>query len=494
MMNSAVPVHSDRLYNEDLAPTTAQAQRKWGAFSLTNVWFAAVHNMAEYTMAAGLIFLGIGPVQVVLGCLLGYVISYLACLVLGSAGQRHGVPYPVLARVSFGIYGANLPALIRAVVAVCWYGIQTYLASRAILVLLELVWPAIAHLDHDGFLGLSYLGWICFLLLWAAQLAVVTHGLETVRKFQNWAGAAISALMIVIALVLFSQAHWSLDLSASATSGSIGHQINTFFSMGGLWISTFATLILNFCDFTRFAPNRRAVVWGGFWGLPVNGALFMSVIVVATLATKQVYGTIVTDPTQMLAKTHTNAIIVAGAVVFIAATIGVNVICNLISPAYDLANAFPKHINFIRGSYISCICALLVFPWKIYASTVTLDYFLGALGAVLGPLFGIIVVDYYFTKRQRVDVDALYTDDPRGAYFYRGGWNLRAIAAFVPAGAICVAMGVLPALNAVSAYTWPVGVALAGATYFVLNTGRSKLALSTAPVHPPATVNEAAAD
>lgn len=485
-MNSAVPVHSDRLYNKDLAPAASQAERKWGTFSLTSVWFASIHNMGQYTMAAGLIFLGIGPVPLVLGCLLGFVISYLASLVLGFAGQRYGVPYPVLARVSFGIYGANLPALIRALVAVCWYGIQTYLASRAIIVLLELVWPATVNLDHDGFLGLSYLGWICFLLLWAAQLAVVTHGLETVRKFQNYAGAAISVLMIMIALVLLSQAHWSLDLSVGGASGSVGHQINTFFSTGGLWIATFATLVLNFCDFTRFAPNRRAVVWGGFWGLPVNGALFMSIVVVATLASKQVYGTIVTDPTQMLVKTHNNAVIVTGAVIFILATIGVNVIANLISPAYDLANIFPKHINFTRGAYISCICALLVFPWKLYASAVAVHYFLGALGAVLGPVLGIIVVDYYLIRRQRVDVDALYTDDPHGAYFYRGGWNLRAVAAFVPAAAVSVAMGVLPALGAASAYTWFVGVVLAGATYFALSA-----TWNSAPIHTPAAVNEA---
>lgn len=488
-MSSAAPVHSDRLYNEDLAPATAQTERKWGTFSLTSVWFAAIHNMGQYTMAAGLIFLGISPVPLVLGCLLGFVISYLASLVLGFAGQRYGVPYPVLARVSFGIYGSNLPALIRALVAVCWYGIQTYLASRAIIVLLELVWPATAHLDHNGFLGLSYLGWICFLLLWAAQLVMVAHGLETVRKFQNYAGAAISALMIVIALVLLGQTHWSLDLSIGGASGSIGHQINTFFSTGGLWIATLATLVLNFCDFSRFAPNRRAIVWGGFWGLVVNGALFMSVVIVATLASRQVYGTIMSDPTQMLAKTHNNAIIMTGAVVFILATIGVNVIANLISPAYDLANVFPKHINFTRGAYISCVCALLVFPWKLYASTVTVHYFLGALGAVLGPVFGIIVIDYYLIKRQRVDVDALYSDDPRGAYFYRGGWNLRAVAALVPAGAVCVAMGVLPALSTVSAYTWFVGVALAGATYLALNT-----AWNSAPVRHPAAVNEATAD
>lgn len=469
-MSRAVSTRSERLYNDDLAPVTADVDRQWGAFSLTSVWFACLHNMGQYTMAAGLIFLGIGPVQVVLGCLLGFTISFAASLALGFAGQRYGLPYPVLARTSFGVFGANVPALIRAVGAVCWYGIQTYLASRAIIVLLELVWPAVAALDVHGFLGLSYLGWICFLLLWASQLLVVSHGLELIRRFQNYAGAAISVLMIVIAVVLLGQAGWRIDLSIGGTEGSIGHQVNTFFTAGGLWVATLATLLLNFCDFTRFAPSRRAVVWGGLWGLPVNGALFMAVVVVATLAGKEVYGVIMTDPTEMLVATHDKVVVVIGAVVFLLATIGVNVIANLVSPAYDLANAFPKYIDFRRGAYVSCVCALLVFPWKIYESTATLTYFLGAIGAVLGPIFGIMTVDYYLVKRQRIDVDALYSDLPGSAYYYRGGWNPHAIAAFVPAGIACVVVTVVPAFSGVSAYTWIIGVILAGVIYLTLST------------------------
>ena len=465
--------HSGRLYNEDLAPVS-RANRNWGAFSLTSVWFASMHNIGQYTMAAGLIFLGISPIQVIAGCLLGFVICYLAVLALGFAGQRHGIPYPVLSRASFGVFGSNLPALIRAVVGIAWYSIQTYLASKAIMVLLELVWPSTARLDTSGFLGLSYLGWICFVLLWAAQFVVISHGLETVRRFQNWAGAAISLLMVVIAVVLLAQAHGHIDLtSANGPALHGGAHVNAFFTTSGLWVSTFSTLMLNFSDFTRFAPRRRSVVWGGLWGLPVNGLFFMAVVVTATLASKVAYGKSLTDPTDMLVHTHNNLIVIVGAVVFILATVGVNVIANMIAPAYDLANVFPKHITFQRGAYISCLIALVVFPWKIYASPVALNYFLGGMGAMLGPVFGIILADYYLVRKRRLDVDQLFNAAPDGPYFYRRGWNPHALIALVPAAAVSIAIDVVPALNTGSAYSWFVGVAMAAGTYTLLSRTRT---------------------
>jgi NCS1 family nucleobase:cation symporter-1 len=411
-------------------------------------------------------------------------------LALGFIGQRYGVPFPVVARASFGVFGSNLPALIRAAVAVAWYSIQTYLASLAIIVLLEMVWPSSAQLNRHDVLGLSYLGWICFVLLWAAQFLVISHGLETVRRFQNWAGATIMLLMVLIAVVLLAKAHGHIDLTG--TSGpalDAGAHVNTFFTTTGLWISTFSTLMLNFSDFTRFAPSRRALVWGGFWGLPVNGLFFMSIVVTATLASKVVYGKALTDPTQMLVQTHNNVIVVVGAVVFILATVGVNVIANMIAPAYDLANVFPRFITFKRGAYISCFIALVVFPWKIYASPITLNYFLGGMGAMLGPVFGIILADYYLVKRRHLDVDQLYSDSPNGPYFYRRGWNLRAIAAFIPAAMVSIAIDVLPAFKAGSAYSWFVGVALAVGIYTILARTRSS-SESYEPSKPTLTIGE----
>jgi NCS1 family nucleobase:cation symporter-1 len=468
---------SPRLYNEDLAPTT---DRRWGAFSITSVWFACMHNMGQYTMAAGMMFVGLNPWAVIAGCFIGFCVTFVGSQLIGLAGQRYGISYPVLARASFGVYGANLPALIRAVVAVAWYGIQTYLASRAVIVLLLIIRPSWAALDQGGWLGLSPLGWISFLGLWALQLVVVTHGIEQVRKFQNYAGAMISVVMLITGIALFAKAGWHLDFPVS-TPMSTGETINHIFTDASLWIACYATLMLNLCDFTRMSPSRRAVTWGNFWGLPVNGLVFMVIMVVNTVAASTVYHKAFTDPAELLSATGNHLLIAVGAVVFIFATIGVNVVANVVSPAYDLANAFPQKINFTRGALITCVLALLVMPWKLYSSTVAITYFLGSLGAVLGPLFGVIMADYYLNRRGRLSVPDLYSDRPGSPYFFRGGWNPRAIAAFVPAALISAALALVPALSAASAYGWFVGVGVAALIYWLI-TPRSAPAPADEPL------------
>jgi NCS1 family nucleobase:cation symporter-1 len=457
---------SPRLYNADLAPTT---ERRWGAFSMTSVWFACMHNMGQYTMAAGLMFLGLNPLEVLVGCFIGFLVCYAGAQLVGRAGQRHGISYPVLARASFGVFGANLPALIRAVVAVAWYGIQTYLASRAVIVLLVTISPGIAKLDTGGVLGLSPLGWICFLALWLLQTLVVTHGMETVRKFQNYAGAVISLLMLSIAVTLVIRAHGHLNFALGHPM-SVGSTINHMFTDAGLWVATFATLMLNLCDFSRMAPSMSAVRKGNFWGLPVNGLLFMGVIVLNTVAATSIYGKPLTDPTELLAATGNRVLILVGAVLFIFATIGVNVIANIVSPAFDLANVFPRALNFKRGALLACVLALLVMPWRFYNSTVAINYFLGSLGAFLGPLFGIIMADYYLNRRGRLNVPELYNDQPGSQYYYMRGVNPRALAAFVPAALISAALALIPALSGAAAYSWFVGALVAAGCYRLLRT------------------------
>jgi NCS1 family nucleobase:cation symporter-1 len=467
---------SPRLLNEDLAPSTT---RTWGAYSITAVWFAVVHNIGNYTLAAGMLLIGLPAWQVVIGLFLGHIFAYFGSQMIGKAGQRYGVPYPVIARASFGVFGANLPALIRAVVAIAWYGIQTYLASRAVIVLLIVVFPGLAGLTHGGFLGLSPLGWISFLGLWAAQLFVVTHGMETIRKFQNYAGAVISLVMLVLAVMITVQAGGHINWNYGATPMSVGTRINSILTIGCLMFIPFVTLLLNLCDFSRFSPDTPAVTKGNFWGLLVNGLAFTLLVVIATVGGQTVYGKVFTDPTELLAAGSDKVLIFIGAALFIFATMGVNIIANVISPAYDLANAFPKAITFKRGAMIASWLALVVMPWKLYASTVTIQYFLGSLGALLGPLFGIIMVDYYWLRRQNLAVAALYSEDPNGPYFYRKGVNPKAIIAFVPASVLSIVLALLPQLHSVSAYGWFLGTALAGLIYRALHPAAVRETLAT---------------
>jgi NCS1 family nucleobase:cation symporter-1 len=453
---------SARLYNEDLAPST---ERKWGTFSIISVWFACLHNMATYTTVSGMFGSGLAPWEVAVGCLIGFCVIMVGVRLTGTAGQRYGISFPVLARASFGVFGANLPALIRAVVAVAWYGIQTYLASQAIIVLLISIDPGIRFLTQGGFLGLSPLGWICFLCLWGLQLFLVTHGMNTVRLFQNWAGPVLSGVMVMLAVALTIEAGGHLDFFFATKHIPVGSAINDMGSDAGLLVATWGTLMLNFCDFSRFSPTPKAVRRGTFWGIPVNGVAFLILVVVNTVAGYAVWGRLIEDPTTLLAATNNRPLIIIGALLFVFATIGVNVIANVVSPAYDFANVFPRKLDFRRGALLTSVLAVVVLPWNFYNSTVAVDYFLGGLGAFLGPLFGVIITDFVWNRRGRLTVDDLYSDDPQARYFYRHGVNPRALAAFIPAAIISAVLALVPVFSALSPYSWFIGVIVAGGLY-----------------------------
>jgi len=389
---------------------------------------------------------------------------------IARPGQRYGIPFPVLARVSFGVFGANLPALIRGFVAIAWYGVQTYLASRAVIVLLLVIHPSFASMTTGGFLGLTPLGWICFLALWLLQLVVITHGMETIRRFQNYAGAAISVVMVILAILLLARAHGHIDWAFGSAPMSFGVRLNNIMTIAALMFATFATFMLNLCDFSRFSPTRRSVTVGNFWGLPVNGLVFSAIAVVMTIASAEVYGRIIADPTELLAETGNPVLVGIGAVVFIFATIGVNVVANGVSPAYDFSNVFPSRITFTRGAIIACVIALFIMPWKLYSSPIVINYFLSTLGAFLGPLFGVIMVDYYLHRHGVISIPALYSDDPASAYYYRRGINPTAIIAFVPAAFASTSVALWPQLHSASAYSWFVGAFVAALIYHVFRT------------------------
>jgi NCS1 family nucleobase:cation symporter-1 len=459
----AVPAgYSDRLYNEDLAPAE---ERRWGSYSIFALWMSDVHNLGNYTFAAGLFVIGLSAWQVLVSLLLGFTIIFVGMNWMGYAGQRTSVPFPVFSRISFGVWGANIPALIRAVVAIAWYGIQTYLASVAINVLLLKLAPDLAPLTEATFLGLSALGWISFVTLWFVRLLILTRGIETVRRYQDWAGPIIWVVMLLLAVWLFAQAG-GISLTQSINPLSTGETIRQILGGAVLTIATYATLMLNFCDFSRFTPSNRAIRVGNLLGLPINGTAFAVVAAIVTAGTIQVFGKAITDPAEIIAKVPNPVVLVLGALMFAGATIGVNIVANFVSPAYDLANVWPKHINFQRGGMISAVVAVLVLPWNLYSNPAVVNYFLGGLGAVLGPLFGIMMVDYYFVRRGRVVIEDLFRDDPSGVYHYRHGVNPRALWVFVPTALIACVVALLPSFALAAPFSWFVGAGLAAVAYY----------------------------
>lgn len=453
-----------RLYNDDLAPAT---ERKWTSYSFFAVWMSAIHNIGTYTFVAGLFVLGMTGWQVLASILIGTGILFFGMNWAGRMGQQTGVPFPVMARISFGVWGANVPALIRAIIAICWYGIQTYLASTAIVVLLLRMNPALQHWEDQSLLGLSYLGWVCFVFLWVMQLLVITRGMEAVRRFQDWAGPIVWIVMLLMAVWLFAMADWHLPMNLSVKPLSGGGVVQGILTGAFLLVSTYATMLLNYCDFTRFAKSERAVIVGNFWGIPINFAAFAAISITMTVGTVVVFGKAITDPALILAKVPNTFVLVVGALMFIVATIGVNVVLNFVSPAYDLANVWPKRITFRRGGVISAVLALVVMPWNLYSNPVVVNYFLGGLGAFLGPLFGIMAADYFLIRRGVVNLNDLYRSDEGGEYFYRNGFNPRALAVFVPTAGAAVVIALVPALSAIAAFAWPIGFAAAGVTYYL---------------------------
>jgi len=470
-----IPNASPALYNADLAPAT---NRKWGVFSIFNVWTSDVHSLWGYYLAASLFLLCGSFVNFIIAIGLGSLVIFFLMNLVGYAGVKTGVPFPVLARASFGIWGANVPALVRAVVACFWYGAQTALASGAIVALLTRTETFMAFHKNTHFLGHSGLEVICFVVVWALQLLIIQKGMETVRRFQDWAGPAVWVMMLILAIGLVIKAGgFSFDhgipqdvlLTKTKDAGVAGEpgSVAALMAVGATWITYFAALYLNFCDFSRYAPDKATVRKGNLWGLPINLILFSLVAGITTLAAYKVYREVLLHPEQISAKFESWFLALLAAATFAIATLGINVVANFVSPAFDFSNVFPKAIDFKKGGYIAAAIALVLYPFAPWEGNAA--GFVGAIGATMGPLFGVIMVDYYLVAKSEVNVGALYVED--GEYRYQGGFH---VTAFVAAAIGALFSSILPNFSSLlpswwGVYGWFFGVAIAGATYYVLS-------------------------
>ncbi len=470
----AIPNASPSLYNEDLAPAV---ERKWGAFSIFNVWTSDVHSLWGYYLAASLFLLCGNFVNFIMAIGLGSLVIFFLMNLVGYAGVKTGVPYPVLARSSFGIWGANVPALVRAIVACFWYGAQTAAASGAIVALLTRSEGMLAFHQSSHMLGHSTLEVICFLVVWALQLLIIQRGMETVRRFQDWAGPAVWVMMLILAVYLSIKAGsfsfggeipQDVLLDKTKDAGVPGEPGSTaaLFAVAATWITYFAALYLNFCDFSRYAPDAATVRKGNLWGLPVNLILFCLVAGVTTTAAFTVYGEVLIHPDQISAKFESWFLALLAALTFCVATLGINVVANFVSPAFDFANVFPKQISFKRGGYIAALIALALYPFAPWEGGAA--HFVGVIGATMGPIFGVIMVDYYLIRKGTIDVNALYQEN--GQYRFQNGWN---VAAFVAAGIGAIFSSILPNFTDLlpswwGVYGWFFGVGTAAVAYYVL--------------------------
>lgn len=465
-----VPSISERLYNQDLAPTK-RAGRRWSAYNIFTLWANDVHSLGNYAFAIGLFALGLGAWQILLSFLLGAVFLFLLLNLSGFMGEKLGLPFPVMSRIAFGIRGAHVAGVLRGGVAIVWFGIQTYLASVVLRVLLIALAPGLAAWDENSILGLSTLGWIAFVGLWVVQVIIVSYGMEMIRKYEAFAGPIILLTMLALAIWLIVEAGGSIAFSTpqSLTGGAMWWQIIVG---GALWIAIYGTFVLNFCDFTRNATSRGAITRGNFFGIPLNMLFFGAIVVILAGAQYRISGEIIESPADIVRTIPNTLLLVLASLALLILTIAVNLMANFVAPIYMFTNLFPRHLNFQRAAFISAVIGLVILPWNLYDSPAVIAYFLGSLGAILGPLFGVIMTDYWIIRKTKVNVPHLYTEEPEDEYYYQGGVNMWAIAAFVPAAVISVVIAVLPATAAISGISWFIGAILGAVFYWPIARGR----------------------
>jgi NCS1 family nucleobase:cation symporter-1 len=411
--------------------------------------------------------------------ILGNIVVLLPIVLNSHAGTRYGIPFPVLVRSSFGVLGANVPALLRAVVACGWFGIQSWIGGWAVFQLMTVLWPGIAHLPRllPAALGLGTGEAICFLAFWALNLAIVLRGIESIRKLETWGAPFL--LMVGAALFIWA---WHRAgglgpmLANPAAQGHGGTGAPSITSVLGAGLTSavafWGTMALSIPDLSRFAKGQREQAVGQALGLPTTMALFAFIGAAVTNATAVIFGQRISDPVALLARVGGTFTLVVSMAGIMMATLAVNVAANVVAPANDISNVRPRAISFKGGATITAVCGILMMPWKLYAHAAAyLFTWLIGYGALLGPVGGIMISDYFVLRRCQLDLDALYR---RGAaYEYRHGINWIAMLALVAGVAPCVpgflgalhVMPVAPLWTTIYNWAWFVGFGLAGGVY-----------------------------
>ena len=481
---------SSKLYNKDLAPTPSK-DKKWGWFEIFNVWANDVQSLFGYTLAASLFLAsGLNGWAVMLALVLaGFFIMWLVNL-SGKPSVKHGIPYPVFARVSMGVFGANFPAMARGIVAMFWYGAQTYAASTAVALLIT----GLTGIEGEPMLlGMSGVMWISFIFVSAFQVYLFWQGIDLVRRFLNFAGPAVYVVMVVLMIAIWAKAGGGLltevgnIFSGGARSGGFEGlgSFGAFLAVFSIMVGYFAAVVINFGDFARFVKNEDEMKKGNLWGLVGNVVFFSFITLMITGGTIAIFGEYVASPTDMVAKVDNLLLTIIAAFAFFAATVGINMVANFVPPAYDLANLIPSKINFRMGGLITAIFGFII--GGLWVSTITkmgLFPFVNTLGAILAPVFGIMITDYYIIKKQKINVDDLFSDSKSGKYYYNDGFNGKGMLAWVLSGYIAVGTvwpnilvfgldDFFANLGGGGGYAWIIGAAL-GAVIHLAISNRGK--------------------
>jgi NCS1 family nucleobase:cation symporter-1 len=426
--------------NPDLAPTRPD-ERRWRWLDIAALWISLSACIPTYMLASSLIAEGMNWWQAVLTIFLGNVIVLVPMVLNAHAGTRYGIPFPVCCRAPFGILGANVPAMLRALVACGWFGIQTWIGGEAIYKILAIWFPSWKELP-PGWFGLNLAQTVCFELFWAINMVVIWRGIESIRFLLN----IKAPLLILLGLLLLAWAYLEVggfgpllsQPSQFAPGGAKEGRFWVFFfpaltAMVAFW----ATLSLNIPDFSRYAVSQRDQVLGQALGLPLTMGLYSFIGVAVTSATVVLYGRPIWDPIDVVTRFPNPTVLVVGLFGLCLATLATNLAANVVSPANDFANLWPRRISFRAGGLLTGIIGILLQPWRLMADPSGYIFtWLVAYSALLGAVGGILIADYFLLRRTQLDLAGLYRRE--GPYWYTGGFNWRAIVALTLGIAPCV--------------------------------------------------------
>jgi len=444
------------LFNDDLAPTKL-SQRTWGTYNIAALWIGMSICIPTYMLASGLIAGGMNWWQALLTIGLGNLIVLVPMILNAHAGTKYGIPFPVLARASFGTKGSNVPALLRAVVACGWFGIQTWIGGQAFNSLIYILLPTWAIYEIGPAIG--------FLIFWGMNVYFIVKGIDSIKWLESFG----APFLIVVGLGLLGWAYISADgfgpILNRPSSFATSHDFWMFFvpsltGMVGFW----ATVSLNIPDFTRFAKSQKSQMMGQAIGLPGSMIFFSFIGIAVTSATVIIFGEAIWDPVVLLSKFENPIVVVVSLISLLIATLTTNIAANVVSPANDFANLSPKHINFVKGGIITAVVGILMMPWKLLSdySAYIFGWLIG-YSSFLGPIAGILICDYFIIRKRKLNASELY--NPDGEYSYKNGFNMKAIYSLI-AGVFVALIGlVVPDLRFLYDYAWFVGFGVSFLVY-----------------------------
>ena len=468
---AAEEISKSPLYNSDLAPVPV-SRRNWTTYNYAALWISMAHCIPTYMLSSGLISAGMNWWQALITILLGNIIVLIPILLNSHPGTKYGIPFPVFARAAYGTYGSNLPALMRAIVACGWFGIQAWIGGEALHTFFKAIIPGWATLLGGPIGGHAPTEWLSFLLFWGLNIYIIYRGMDLLRKVENWA----APFVLIMTSLLLGWAIWKANgLGYLLTQQSKFHNLREFWpifipSLTGM-IGFWATLSLNMPDFTRFGHSQREQVVGQVVALPTTMTVFAAMGVMITSAAVVIYPHMkmdeLWDPMKLVGQFHSVPVIAISMFTVVVATLAVNIAANVVSPANDFANAFPKLISFRTGGLITGIIGILMQPWRLLADPSGYIYaWLVGYSGGLGSIAGVLIADYWLVRKKRLALPDLYRT--KGVYTYSSGWNWRAVVATLLGCAIAWIGLVVSALRPLYDYAWFVGFGTAAIVHLAL--------------------------